>query len=102
MKSRLILPVMVALLASETFAGDLPSTGGSASNWIPASPHQVQVLGLSKLRGTEDNRFSYARETLVNTYRGLPVSPSQLQLLGFDGTLAFLPPLKTAMTTPAA
>ena len=26
MKSRLILPVMVALLASETFAGDLPST----------------------------------------------------------------------------
>ena len=102
MKSRLILPVMVALLASETFAGNLPSTGASASNWIPASPHQVQVLGLSKLRGTEDSRLSYTRETFVNTYRGLPVSPHQLEILGFDGTLAFLPPLKTAMTTPAA
>ncbi len=30
MKSRLILPVTVALLASETFAGNLPSTGASA------------------------------------------------------------------------
>ena len=101
MKSRLILPVMVALLASETFAGDLPSTGASAANWIPASPHQVQVLGLSKLRGTEDGRFSYTRETVRNTYRGLPVSPHQLELLGFDDTLAFLPLVSTAMTTPA-
>ncbi len=100
MKSRLILPLMVALLTSETFAGDLPSTGGSASNGIPASPHQVQVLGLSKLRGTEDSRFSYTRGAL-NTYRGLPVSPHQLQILGFDDTLAFLPLVKIAMTTPA-
>jgi hypothetical protein len=101
MKSRLILPVMVALLASETFAGDHPSNGASASNWIPASPHQVQVLGLSTLRGTEDGRFSYTRETVRNTYRGLPVSPHQLQILGFHDTLEFLLPVKTAMTTPA-
>jgi hypothetical protein len=101
MKNRLILPVMVALLAAETFAGALPSTGTSVSNWIPASPHQVQVLGLSTLRGTEDSRLSYTRETVRNTYRGLPVSPSQLELLGFDDTLAFLPLVSTAMTTPA-
>ena len=101
MKNALILPVMVALFASKTFAGNLPITGVSGSNWIPASPHQVQVLGLSKLRGTEDSRFSYTGETLVNTYRGLPVSPHQLQILGFDGTVALLPPVKTAMTTPA-
>jgi hypothetical protein len=101
MKNRLILPVMVALLASETFAGDLPSPRTSVSNWIPASPHQVQVLGLSKLRGTEDSRFSYTRETVRNTYRGLPVSPHQLQLLGFDDALAFLPLVSTAMATPA-
>jgi hypothetical protein len=100
-KSRLILPVMVALLASESFAGDLPSTGASAANWIPASPHQVQVLGLSTLRGTEDGRFSYTREIVRNTYGGLPVSPHQLQILGFDDTLAFLPFVNTAMTTPA-
>ncbi len=101
MKNKLILPVMVALLASETFAGNLPSTGTSASKWIPASPHQVQVLGLSTLRGTEDGRFSYTRETLMNTYRRLPVSPHQLQILGFDDTVALLPPVKTAMTAPA-
>jgi hypothetical protein len=101
MKNRLILPVMVALLASETFAGDLRTTGASASNWIPASPHQVQVLGLSKSRGTEDGRFSYTRETLMNTYRRLPVSPHQLQILGFDDTVAPLPLVKTAMTAPA-
>ena len=101
MKSRLILPVMVALLASETFAGNLPSTGASASTWIPASPHQVQVLGLSMLRGTEDSRFSYTRETVLNTYRRLPVSPHQLQILGFDDTVAPLPPVKTAMRAPA-
>ena len=101
MKNRLILPVMVALLASETFAGNLPSTGASASNGIPASPHQVQVLGLSTLRGTEDGRFSYTRETVRNTYRGLPVSPHQLEILGFDDTFAFLPLVNTAMTTPA-
>jgi hypothetical protein len=101
MKRRLILPVTVALLASETLAGNLPSTGASASNWIPASPHQVQVLGLSTLRGTEDGRLSYTRETLMNTYRRLPVSPHQLQILGFDDTVALLPPVKTAMTTPA-
>ncbi len=101
MKSRLILPLMVALLTSETFAGNLPSTGASASNGIPASPHQVQVLGLSTSRGTEDNRFSCTRKTVLNTYRGLPVSPHKLQILGFDDTLAFLPLVKTAMTTPA-
>jgi hypothetical protein len=101
MKNRLILPVMVALLASETFAGDLRTTGASASNWIPASPHQVQVLGLSKSKATEDSRFSYTRETSVNTYRRLPVSPHQLQILGFDDTFAFLPLVNTAMITPA-
>jgi hypothetical protein len=101
MKNRLILPVMVALLTSEAFAGNLPSSGASASNGIPASPHQVQVLGLSKLRGTEDSRLSYTRETVLNTYRGLPVSPHQLQILGFDDTFAFLPLVNIAMTTPA-
>jgi len=101
MKNRLMLPLMVALLATETFAGTLPSTRTSVSNWIPASPHQVQVLGLSTLRGTEDSRLSYTRETVRNTYRGLPVSPHQLQILGFDDTLAFLPLVNTAMTTPA-
>ena len=101
MKSRLIIPVMAALLASETFAGNLPSTGASASKGFPASPHQVQVLGLSTLRGTEDGRLSYTRATVRNTYRGLPVSPHQLQILGFDDTLAFLPLVSTAMTTPA-
>jgi hypothetical protein len=38
---------------------------------------------------------------VLNTYRGLPVSPHQLQILGFDDTVALLPPVKTAMTTPA-
>ena len=101
MKNSLILPVMAALLASETFAGDLPSTAASASNGIPASPHQAQVLGLSTLSGTEDGRFSYTRETVLNTYRGLPVSPHQLEILGFDDTFAFLPLVNTAMATPA-
>jgi hypothetical protein len=38
---------------------------------------------------------------LMNTYRRLPVSPHQLQILGFDDTVALLPPVKTAMATPA-
>jgi len=101
MKNRAILPLMAALLAAQTFAGTLPSTRTSVSNWIPASPHQVQVLGLSTLRGTEDSRLSYTRETVRNTYRGLPVSPHQLEILGFDDTFAFLPLVNTAMTTPA-
>jgi hypothetical protein len=37
----------------------------------------------------------------MNIYRRLPVSPHQLQILGFDDTVAFLPPVKTVMTTPA-
>jgi hypothetical protein len=101
MKSRLILPVMVALLASETFAGNLPSTGASASNWIPASPHQVQVLGLSALRGTEDSRFSYTRKSLGNTYNGLPVSRHQLEVFGFRSNFAVLPSVATAIAIGA-
>jgi len=92
MKSRLILPVMVALLASETFAGNLPSTRASASSRIPASPHQVQVLGLSKSKGTVDGRFSSTRQGFVSTYRGLPVSRHQLEVFGFRNNLAVLLP----------
>ena len=101
MKSRLILPVMVALLASETFAGSLPSTRTSGSNGIPASLHQVQVLGLSKSKGTVDGRFSSTREGFVSTYRGLPVSRHQLEVFGFRSKLAFLPSVTTAMAKGA-
>ena len=101
MKSRLILPVMVALLASETFAGNLPSTRASASNGTPVSPHQMQVLGLSKSKGTVDGRFRSTREGFVSTYRGLPVSRHQLEVFGFRSKLAFLPSVTTAMAKGA-
>ncbi len=94
MKSRLILPVMVALLASETFAGNLPSTRASASNRVPASPHQVQVLGL-------DGRFSFTREGFLSTYRGLPVSRHQLEVFGFRSNFAVLPSVTTAIAIGA-
>lgn len=96
MKNRLLLPVMVALLASETFAGTLPSTR-TVSNGIPASPHQEQVLGLSESTGTEDGRFGSARKGSVNTYNGLPVSRHQLEVFGFRSNLAVLPSVTTAI-----
>ena len=101
MKSRLILPVMVALLASKTFAGSLPSTRASGSNGIPASPHQVQVLGLSKSRGTEDGRFGSTRRGLANTYNGLSVSRHQLEVFGFRSNFAVLPSVTTAIAIGA-
>jgi hypothetical protein len=48
MRSKIILAIMVALLSGETLAADpLPSVRFSELSWIPASPHQLQVLGLT-------------------------------------------------------
>jgi hypothetical protein len=101
MKSRLILPVMLALIASRTFAGDLQSTMASGLNGIPASPHQLQVLGLSKSKGIDDGRTRSTREGFVSTYRGLPVSRHQLAVFGFRSKLAVLPSVTTVMANGA-
>ena len=48
MRSKIILALMVTLLSGETLAADLlPSVRFSELSWIPASPHQLQVLGLT-------------------------------------------------------
>jgi len=74
----MMLPVLIALLTGQAFAGDLPRAKSSELNG-PASPHQLQVLGLGKLKGAGDDRSD--REGLVNTYKGAPVSAHQLEVL---------------------
>ncbi len=74
---------------------------GPASNGIPASPHQVQVLGLSESKGTENGRFSSTRKGLGNTYNGLPVSRHQLEVFGFRSNFAVLPSVATAIAIGA-
>jgi hypothetical protein len=59
MRSKIILAIIAALLSGATLAADpLPSTGFSEPTWIPASPHQLQVLGLSKVEGAGHAGFT--------------------------------------------
>jgi hypothetical protein len=83
MRSKIILAIMVALLSGETLAADpLPNTKFSELSGIPASPAQLQVLRLSKSEWAEDARFMPISESWVETYKGVPVSPHQLGVLG--------------------
>ncbi len=97
MKRRLILPITLVLYAGQSFAGDLQSGGTSVANGFPASPHQAQVLGLSKSRSTEGNRSDSAREGLVNTYKGFPASRHQLEVFGVRSKLAVQASVTTAI-----
>ena len=82
MRSKIILAIMVALLSGETLAADpLPSVRFSELSWIPASPHQLQVLGLSKVEGAGHAGFTPVPASWVDTYKGVPLSPHQLEVL---------------------
>jgi hypothetical protein len=51
MRSKIILTIMVTLLSGATLAADpLLSTGFSELSWLPVSPVQLYVLGLSNLK----------------------------------------------------
>jgi hypothetical protein len=91
MRSKIILAIIAALLSGETLAADpLSSTRFSELSWIPASPIQLQVLGLSKLERAEHALFTFVPESWIDTYKGVPVSPHQLELLGSQHKLAAL------------
>ena len=78
MKSRLILPVMIALVASETFAGDLSSTGASAANWIPASPHQVQGPGIEQVKGHRGQPVELHSRNRAEYLQGVAGEPASI------------------------
>jgi hypothetical protein len=78
MRSKITVAIIAALLSGATLAGDaLPGARFSELNWLPASPVQLQVLGL-------DNTPVPA--SWVDTYKGLPVSRHQLEALGCEGS----------------
>ena len=82
MNSKITVAIIAALLSGATLAGDaLPSARFSELNWLPASPAQLQVLGLGNLKGAEHARFTPVPQ-VVDTYKGLPVSRHQLEALG--------------------
>ena len=82
MTSKIIVAIIAALLSGETLAADpLPSAKFSELSGIPESPHQLQVLGLSKLEGAGHAGFTLVPESWVDTYKGIPVSPHQLEVL---------------------
>jgi hypothetical protein len=82
MTSKIIVAIIAALLSGETLVADpLPSTRFSELSWIPASPHQLQVLGLSKVEGAGHAGFTPVPTSWVDTYKGVPLSPHQLEVL---------------------
>jgi hypothetical protein len=93
MRSKIILAIIVALLSGETLAADpLPNTKFSELSGIPASPLQLQMLGLSKLEGAGHAGFTPAPESWVDTYKGVPVNRHQLEVLGSQHKLAVATP----------
>jgi hypothetical protein len=76
MRSKITVAIIAALLSGATLAGDaLPSAKFSELNWLPASPAQLQVLGLGN---------TPVPASWVDTYKGLPVSRHQLEALGCE------------------
>jgi hypothetical protein len=85
MRSKITIAIIAALLSGATLAGDaLPSARFSELNWLPASPVQLQVLGLGNLKGPEHARVTPVPASWVDTYKGLPMSPHQLEALGCE------------------
>lgn len=92
MKTKIVVAMMVTLFLGETFAAALPSSGRSTGLsarsaeliGLPASPHQWQVLGLSRLEGAKDTHADVRPipDSWADTYRGVPASPHQLEVLG--------------------
>ena len=78
MRSKITVAIIAALLSGATLAADaLPSARFSELNWLPASPVQLQVLGLGN---------TPVPASWVDTYKGLPVSRHQLEALGCEGS----------------
>jgi hypothetical protein len=93
MRNKIILVIIAALLSGETLAADpLSSARFTEPTWIPASPHQLRVLGLSKLKRAEHAHFTPVSESWVDTYKAVPVSPHQLKVIRLSRKLAFLHP----------
>jgi hypothetical protein len=85
MRSKITVATIAALLSGATLAADaLPSARFSELNWLPASPVQLQVLGLGNLKSAEHARFTPVPASWVDTYKGLPVSRHQLEALGCE------------------
>jgi len=90
MNSKITVAIIAALLSGATLAADaLPSARFSELNWLPASPAQLQVLGLGNLKCAGHARFTPAPASWVE---GLPVSPHQLEVLGSQHKLAVATP----------
>lgn len=96
MNSKITVAIIAALLSGATLAADaLPSARFSELNWLPASPVQLQVLGLGNLKSAEHARFTPVPASWVDTYKGVPVSRHQLEVLGSQHKLL-------AVATPAS
>ena len=96
MKSKITVAIIAALLSGATLAADaLPSARFSELNWLAASPVQLQVLGLDNLKCAEHARFTPVPASLVDIYKGVPVSRHQLEVLGSQHKLL-------AVATPAS
>ena len=90
MNSKITVAIVAALLSGATLAADaLPSARFSELNWLPASPVQLQVLGLGNLKWAE---HACLTPVPANTYNGLPVSRHQLEVLGSQHKLAVATP----------
>jgi hypothetical protein len=85
MNSKITVAIIAALLSGATLAADaLPSARFSELNWLPASPAQLQVLGLGNVKRAEHARFTPAPASWVDTFEGLPMSHHQLEVLGCE------------------
>ena len=85
MNSKITVAIIAALLSGATLAGDpLPSARFSELNWLPASPVQLQVLGLGNLKGAEHARFTPVPASGWTPIRAYPVSRHQLEALGCE------------------
>jgi hypothetical protein len=90
MNSKITVAIIAALLSGATLAADaLPSARSSELNWLPASPAQLQVLGLGNLKCAEHARFTPVPASWVE---GLPVSRHQREVLGSQHQLAVATP----------
>lgn len=93
MSSKITVAIIAALLSGATLAADaLPSARFSELNWLPASPAQLQVLGLGNLQCAEHARFTPVPASWVDTYKGVPVSRHQVEVLGSQHKLAVATP----------
>jgi hypothetical protein len=70
MRSKVTVAIIAALLFGATLAADLLSSAKfSELSWIPASPHQLQVLALGKSEWAEHARSTPVPESWADTYR---------------------------------